>query len=89
MGVVQAPLFPVACGGAIESWFPVSGWAFPNGLTNTGLTLGAAATAPLIAWLMQTLGWVPALATGSVFAMIGVGLWFFIRADKPMTFHSP
>jgi len=27
---------------------------------------------------------VPALATGSVFAMIGVGLWLFVRADKPM-----
>jgi len=57
MGVVQAPLFPVACGGTIGSWFPVSGWAFPNGLTSTGLTLGAAATAPLIAWLMESLGW--------------------------------
>jgi hypothetical protein len=31
---------------------------------------------------------VPALATGSVFAIIGVGLWFFVRADKPITFHS-
>jgi hypothetical protein len=36
----------------------------------------------------EALGWVPALATGSVFAIIGVGLWFFVRADKQMTFHS-
>ncbi len=34
------------------------------------------------------LGWVLALATGSVFAIIGVGLWLFVRADKPMTFRS-
>jgi hypothetical protein len=31
---------------------------------------------------------VPALATGSVFAIIGVALWLFVRADKPMTFYS-
>jgi hypothetical protein len=36
----------------------------------------------------EAFGWVPALATGSVFAMIGVGLWLFVRADKPITFHS-
>lgn len=36
----------------------------------------------------EAFGWVPALATGSVFAIIGVGLWFFVRADKPITFHS-
>jgi len=36
----------------------------------------------------EAFGWVPALATGSVFAIIGVGLWFFVRADKPITLHS-
>jgi len=36
----------------------------------------------------EAFGWVPALATGSVFAMIGVGLWLFVRTDKPITFHS-
>jgi ACS family glucarate transporter-like MFS transporter len=48
VGVAQAPLFPVFGGGTIGRWFPVSGWAFPNGLGSTGLTLGAAATAPLV-----------------------------------------
>ena len=48
MGAAQAPLYPVTGGGTISNWFPVSGWAFPNGLTSTGLTLGAAAkTHPL------------------------------------------
>jgi len=32
----------------------------------------------------EAFGWVPALATGSVFAMIGVVLWLFVHADEPM-----
>ncbi|MFQ6038320.1 MAG: MFS transporter, partial [Candidatus Aminicenantales bacterium] len=83
MGIVQAPLFPVACGRTIGNWFPVSGWAFPNGLTSTGLTLGAAATGPLIAWLMETLGWRESfLLTAPLAFMIG-GLWWWYARDNP------
>jgi len=46
MGAAQAPLFPVLGGSVIARWFPPSGWALPNALTNSGLTLGAAATGP-------------------------------------------
>ena len=50
LGVVQAPVFPVYAG-AVRNWFPVNSWALPNALGSTGLNLGYAATAPLIAWL--------------------------------------
>jgi len=83
MGVVQAPLFPVACGGAIGSWFPVSGWAFPNGLTSTGLALGAAATAPLIAWLMETLGWRESFVLTAPLAFLIAGAWWWYARDNP------
>jgi ACS family glucarate transporter-like MFS transporter len=83
MGVAQAPLFPVACGGAIGSWFPVSGWAFPNGLTSTGLTLGAAATAPLVAWLMETLGWRPSFFLTAPLAFLIAGIWWRYARDNP------
>jgi len=83
MGVVQAPLFPVACGGAIGRWFPVSGWAFPNGLTSTGLTLGAAATAPLIAWLMESLGWRESFVLTAPFAFLIAGVWWWYARDNP------
>jgi ACS family glucarate transporter-like MFS transporter len=83
MGVVQAPLFPVACGGTIGSWFPVSGWAFPNGLTSTGLTLGAAATAPLIAWLMETLGWRESFVLTAPLAFLIAGVWWWYARDNP------
>ncbi len=83
MGAVQAPLFPVACGGTIGSWFPVSGWAFPNGLTSTGLTLGAAATAPLIAWLMETLGWRESFILTAPLAFLIAGVWWWYAKDNP------
>ena len=83
MGVVQAPLFPVACGGTIGSWFPVSGWAFPNGLTSTGLTLGAAAAAPLIAWLMKTLGWRQSFILTAPLAFLIAGVWWWYARDNP------
>jgi ACS family glucarate transporter-like MFS transporter len=83
MGVAQAPLFPVACGGAIGCWFPVSGWAFPNGLTSTGLTLGAAAAAPLIAWLMETLGWRESFILTAPSAFLIAGVWWWYARDNP------
>jgi ACS family glucarate transporter-like MFS transporter len=36
---------------------------------------------PLVA---ESLGWVAALATGSLFALLGALLWLFIRADEPL-----
>ncbi len=83
MGIVQAPLFPVSCGGTIANWFPVSGWAFPNGLTSTGLTLGAAATAPLIAWLMETLGWRESFVLTAPLAFLIAGVWWWYARDNP------
>lgn len=57
VGATQAPFFPVIIGGSIASWFPVREWGLPNGLTSTGATLGGAATAPIVVWLMGAYGW--------------------------------
>jgi ACS family glucarate transporter-like MFS transporter len=82
VGAAHAPLFPVI-GGTIGNWFPVSGWALPNGLTSTALNLGAAATAPLIVYLMNVSGW-----RGSFFMTAPLGLlaalfwWRYVR-DYP------
>jgi ACS family glucarate transporter-like MFS transporter len=83
IGVAQAPLFPVFGGGTIGAWFPVSGWAFPNGLTSTGLTLGAAATAPLVAWLMETLGWRESFLVTAPLAFLIAGVWWWYARDNP------
>jgi len=83
IGVVQAPLFPVVCGGTIGNWFPVSGWAFPNGLTSTGLTLGAAATAPLVVWLMEKFGWRESFLLTAPLAFVIAGVWWWYARDDP------
>ena len=83
MGAVHAPFFPVTIGGTIERWFPVRQWGLPNGLSSTGLTLGAAATAPIVVWLMESLGWRGALLVTAPSGLIAAFLYYRIVTDDP------
>ena len=83
MGIAQAPLYPVTGGSMICAWFPVEGWAFPNGLTNVGLTFGAAATAPVIAWLMQEYGWRASFVLTAPIAFVLAIAWRWYVRDSP------
>lgn len=83
MGVAQAPLYPVTSGGTTCAWFPVGGWALPNGLTNAGLTLGSAAAGPLIAWLMTTIGWRLSFVVTAPLAFGLAGIWWWYARDRP------
>lgn len=82
VGVVQAPIFPLT-GGVVERWFPVGGWALPNGLSSAGLTLGAAATAPLLAWMMIEFGWRASFIYITPPAFIAAALWWWYMRDTP------
>ncbi len=82
-GVVQAPFFPVAIGGTIANWFPVRQWGLPNGLSSTGLTLGAAATAPLVVWLMESYGWRGAMLITAPTALIVAAAYHWFVTDDP------
>lgn len=83
MGVAQAPLFPVTCGGMLCAWFPVSRWALAAGISNVGVTLGAAAASPLIAWLVQLYGWRASyVITAPLGVALGIVWWRFVR-DTP------
>jgi len=77
-----APIFPLV-GGTIERWFPVGGWALPNGLTSTALTLGSAATAPLLVWLIGAYGWRAAFAMTAPLGLIAMALWWWQARDEP------
>lgn len=83
MGIFQAPLFPVTIGGTIERWFPASQWGLPNGLVSTGLTLGAAATAPVVVWLMDGIGWRGALLMTAPAGLIAAILYYRFVTDDP------
>jgi ACS family glucarate transporter-like MFS transporter len=83
VGVTHAPFFPVAIGGTIANWFPIGHWGLPNGLTSTGLTLGAAATAPIVVWLMEDYGWRGALLITAPTALVVAAIFHWYVTDDP------
>jgi len=83
MGVAQAPLYPITGGGTTCNWFPIGGWAFPTGLQNAGLTLGSAATGPLVAWLMERMGWRLSFVVTAPMAFVVAGVWWWYVRDTP------
>jgi ACS family glucarate transporter-like MFS transporter len=64
--------------------------AAATGVMNTGGNLPGF-LAPLIGYMLDRFGWVPTLASGSLFALMSVVLWLMIRADVPATAleHAP
>jgi len=82
MGVAQAPVFPVT-GATTADWFPIGHWGLPLGLSSTGLTLGAAATAPLLVWLMGLYGWRATFFLTAPVAFLLAGAWWWYVRDYP------
>lgn len=82
VGMVQAPIFPVI-NTTISRWFPVGGWALPTGLSSTGLTLGFAAAAPVIAWLVAAQGWRTAFLIVAPLGFVISALWWWYARDNP------
>lgn len=82
VGAVHAPLFPIV-GRTIVDWFPALSWGFPNGLTTAGLTLGAAATGPLIVWMVQTYGWRESFLITAPLGFLIAGAWWWYVRDYP------
>ena len=56
-----------------------------TGMPNTGGHVVGGFGALLVPWMADTAGWIPALATGSVFALVGAVAWLFVRADHLVT----
>jgi len=82
VGAAHAPVFPIMVS-AIERWFPVGGWALPNGLTSAGLTVGLAATASALPWLIGQFGWRVGFLVLAPFAFVAGGLWWWYARDRP------
>lgn len=82
VGAAHAPIYPLT-GGVVERWFPIGGWALPNGLSSTGLTLGTAATAPVLAWLMLQYGWRMSFVLLAPLGLLGAALWWWYFRDDP------
>lgn len=82
VGIVHAPIFPVQ-NTAISRWFPAGRWALPIGLSSIALTLGFAAAAPALGWLMVQFGWRIAFLILAPLGFIVAGLWWWYARDYP------
>lgn len=87
VGMTHAPFFPLF-GGAVANWFPVGRWGLPNGLGSTALTLGAAAAAPLIVWLIHVAGWRMSFILTAPLGFVIAGLWWWYARDYPAEHKS-
>ncbi|TFH41337.1 MAG: MFS transporter [Lysobacterales bacterium] len=82
VGVAHAPIFPVLAV-SIQRWFPPGNWALPNGLSSGGLTMGLAATASLLPWLMSQVGWRTSFIILAPFGLTAASLWWWYARDNP------
>jgi ACS family glucarate transporter-like MFS transporter len=55
-----------------------------GGVLNTGGNVVGFVGGMLVPVTAKYFGWVAAVSMGSVFALIGAALWFFIRGDRPI-----
>jgi MFS transporter, ACS family, glucarate transporter len=77
LGLAQGPIFPVSAG-VMEAWFRPQQWALVQGLQSMALQVAAAATPPLVTYLMATFSWRHALFWPElpVLAFIAVWVWY-------------
>ena len=82
LGCSQGPIFPVSAG-VFEAWFPSHQWPLAQGWQTMGLGLGAAATPPVISWLMVHYGWQHAILWTSPPVLLLVAAWWIYARNTP------
>ena len=80
-GAGEAGAFP-GLSRAIYSWIPLKERGLITGINFSGSRLGAAFALPLVAWLIDTLGWRSSFwVLGGIGLLWAVSWWFFFRDD--------
>ena len=87
VGAAHAPIYPVLNVSTMR-WFPVGGWALPLGLTSTGLTLGVAASAPVLAWMITVVGWRLSFVYLAPLGLLAAATWWWYVRDDPARHRS-
>jgi sugar phosphate permease len=82
LGLAQGGRFPVETG-VYAAWFPVRQWPLLLGIGTMALNLGAAVTPPLVASLMQAIGWQRALVWTVSPALLVYALWYWYGRNTP------
>ena len=92
-GAFEAATYPVAMS-AVSYWFPARQHAFVNSVIFTGSTLGSAFAPPLVANIMNAVGWRPTFYMAAILPLVVAGLWWRRsrgeeRNRKPRPIHTP
>jgi MFS transporter, ACS family, glucarate transporter len=82
MGLAQGSIFPVSSG-VMETWFRPERWALIQGMQSMALQFAAAATPPVVSFLMITLGWQQALFWPALPAVVVIALWAWYARNSP------
>lgn len=82
LGSSEAATFPVGSR-AIRNWTPPSERAFANAFLMAGSASAAAASAPLVSWLMLRFGWRAAFYITSLLAFAVAAVWYLAITDDP------
>ncbi len=81
-GAFESATYPVAMT-AVSDWFPARQHAFITSLIFTGSTLGSAFAPPLVANIMNVLGWRPTFYLGAILPLIVAALWWRQSRGEP------
>ena len=82
LGVGEGATFPVATR-AMQSWTPVGGRGFAQGITHSFARLGNAVTPPIVAWLIAAITWRGAFVSLGSVSLIWVVAWVVYFRDNP------
>lgn len=67
----------------VGEWFPPRERALASGIFNSGASIGAVISTPIIAWLVLSKGWKSAFVTMGLLGILWlVGWWFVARAPQ-------
>ncbi|CDO35247.1 MFS transporter [Novosphingobium sp. KN65.2] len=71
------------CINACHEWFPAEKRNLPTSVVMTGALVGSLASAPILAFIIQRLGWHAAFAACAIVGVIMLFLWTLLSRDGP------
>lgn len=84
LGFGEAGNWPGATKSNAE-WFPVKERALAQGIFNSGASLGAVVSAPIIAWLYVSIGWQATFVVVAALGLIWIIPWLIVYKSSPDT----
>ncbi|GAA0877450.1 MFS transporter [Algoriphagus jejuensis] len=84
LGFGEAGNWPGATKANAE-WFPVKERALAQGIFNSGASLGAVISAPIIAWLYVSIGWQATFVVVAGLGLIWIIPWLIVYKSSPDT----